>query len=126
MAKPLSADLRDRLRAAVDAGATRQAVAERYDVVSSTVTKLIARVRATGSTAPAGMGGDRRSGAIEAHADEILALIEARSDITLAEIARAIEARHGRRFAPSVIWRLLDRRGLTFKKKRARQRAVAP
>lgn len=87
MAKPLSADLRDRLRTAVDAGATRQAAAQRYNVVSSTVTKLVSRVRATGSTAPAAMGGDRRSGPIEAHADEILALIDARADVTLAEIA---------------------------------------
>ncbi len=123
MAKPLSADLRDRLRAAVEGGTTRQAAGERYNVVSSTVTKLVTRVRKTGSTAPAAMGGDRRSGPIEAHADEILGLIDARADITLAEIAHEIEARHGRRFAPSVIWRLLDRRGLTFKKKRARQRA---
>jgi len=99
MAKPLSTDRRDRLRAAVDAGAARQAVAERYDVVSSTVTKLIARARATGSTAPAGTGGDRRSG--------------------------AIEARHGRRFAPSVIGRLLDRHGNTLKKMRARMVARA-
>ena len=113
------------MRAAVDAGATRQAAAERYNVVSSTVTKLMARVRTTGSTAPAAMGGDRRSGRIEAHADEILALIDVRADITLAEIAHEIEARHGRRFAPSVIWRLLDRRGLSYKKKRARQRASA-
>ena len=125
MAKPLSADLRNRVRAAVDAGATRQAAAERYNVVSSTVTKLMGRVRTTGSTAPAAMGGDRRSGRIEAHADEILALIDVRADITLAEIAHEIEARHGRRFAPSVIWRLLDRRGLSYKKKRARQRARA-
>ena len=126
MAKPLSADLRERICAAVEAGATRQAVAERYNVVASTVTKLVQRVRATGSTAPAAVGGDRRSAAIEAHAGQILALIAARADITLAEIAHEIEARHGRRFAPSVIWRLLDRRGLTFKKKRARQRAGPP
>jgi transposase len=123
MAKPLSVDLRDRMLAAVEAGATRAAVAERFGVVSSTVTKLVARVRRTGSTAAAAMGGDRRSGAIERYADDILALVEHRRDITLAEIAAEIEARHGRRFAPSVVWRLLDRRGITFKKKRARQRA---
>jgi transposase len=123
MAKPLSVDLRDRMLAAVAAGATRAAVAERFGVVSSTVTKIVTRVRRTGSTAAAAMGGDRRSRTIEQYADEILALIEARRDITLDEIAAVIETRHGRRFAPSVIWRLLDRRGLTFKKKRARQRA---
>jgi transposase len=61
-------------------------------------------------------GGDRKSVAIEAHANEIVALVAARADITLAEIAAHIEQRHGRRFAPSVIWRCFDRRGLTFKK----------
>ena len=44
---------------------------------------------------------------------------------TLAEIAAHLDERHGFRTAPSTIWRLLDRRGLTFKKNRARQRAAA-
>lgn len=125
MAEPLSEDLRRRLIAAVEAGASRQAVAERFGVVSSTVTKLVQRVRRTGSLAPAKQGGDRRSARIETHAKEILTLVAASPDITLEEIAAHVKQMHGETFVVSTIWRCLDRHGLTFKKNGARQRAAA-
>jgi transposase len=56
---------------------------------------------------------------------KILALIVAKVDITLAEIAAHLEREHGERFAPSTVWRFLDRHAQTFKKNRARQRAGA-
>jgi hypothetical protein len=34
-----------------------------------------------------------------------------------------LERRHGERFAPSTVWRFLDRHAMTFKKNRVRQRA---
>ena len=89
----------------------------------SFATKWTRRWRDTGSVAPRPQGGDKRSGRIEAYAGEILSLIEARRDITLAEIAAHLEERHGERFAPSTVWRFLDRHDQTFKKNRARQRA---
>jgi len=125
MAKPLSEDLRKRLIAAVEGGASRQAVADRFGVVSSTVTKLVQRVKRTGRLAPAKQGGDRRSGRIEARAGEILSLIAKSSDITLEEIAAHLKQAHGEAFAVSTIWRCLDRHGFTFKKNGARQRAGA-
>lgn len=126
MAEPLSADLRKRLIAGVEGGASRRAVADRFGVVASTVTKLVQRLKRTGSLAPARQGGDRRSARVEAHAEEILALVAGRPDITLAEIAAQLEAAHGERFVVSTIWRCLDRHGMTFKKNGARQRAGAP
>ncbi len=54
---------------------------------------------------------------IEAHAEEILALVEDRPDITLAEIAEYLEDAYGLRVAQSTLWRLFDRHGMTFKKK---------
>lgn len=125
MAEPLSEDLRRRLIAAVAAGASRQAVAERFGVVSSTVTKLVQRLKRTGSLAPAQQGGDRRSARIEAHAEEILSLVAASPDITLEEIAAHLKQAHGETFVVSTIWRCLDRHGLTFKKNGTRQRAGA-
>jgi transposase len=125
MAQPLSQDLRRRLLAAVEAGATRRAVAERFGVVASSVTKLVKRVKHTGSLAPAKQGGDRRSARIEAHAAEIVALVEATPDITLAEIAAHLKEKHGETFVVSTIWRCLNRHGMTFKKNRTRQRAGA-
>jgi transposase len=124
MAEPLSKDMRERLIAAVEAGATRRAVADRFGVVASTVTKLVQRVKRTGSLAPAKQGGDRRSDRIEAHADEIISLITSTPDITLDEIAAHLKATHGKLFVVSTIWRCLDRHGLTFKKNGTRQRAT--
>ena len=45
------------------------------------------------------------------------------ADITLAEIADHLFATHGERFVPSVVWRFFERRAISFKKNRARQRA---
>jgi transposase len=125
MSKPLSNDLRERLIEAVAEGATRRAAAERFGVAASTAVKWMQRWRETGVSAPRPQGGDRRSARIEAYAAEILALIAETADITLAEIAAHLEKVHGERFAPSTIWRFLDRHAQTFKKNGARQRAGA-
>lgn len=125
MSKPLSNDLRERLIKAVAEGATRRAAAERFGVAPSTAVKWMQRWRETGISAPRPQGGDRRSARIEAYAAEILALLAKTADITLAEIAAHLEEVHGERFAPSTIWRFLDRHAQTFKKNGARQRAGA-
>ena len=125
MTKPLSMDLRERLVSAVDGGMSRRAAAERFGVAASTAIKWVDRWRQLGDVRPQRQGGDKRSHRIEAHAGEILALVEATPDITLGEIARHLEEMHGLKVAPSTIWRLLDRRGLTFKKNRACQRTAA-
>jgi transposase len=121
MAKALSTDLRDRVIVAVNEGTSKRSVAKRFRVAPSTVVKLVQRWKDGGTLAPRARGGDRRSQAIEQYAAEIIALVEKQVDITLEEIAAHIAQRHDRRFAPSVIWRLLDRHGLTFKKNRTRQ-----
>jgi transposase len=126
MTKPLSKDLRDRLVKAVKQGMSCRAAADRFGVAASTAVKVTQRWRETGASAPRPQGCDLRSGRIEAHGDEILELVAATVDITLVEIAARLERAHGERFAPSVIWRFLDRRGQTFKQNRARKRARAP
>lgn len=90
------------------------------------MTKLVQHLQRTGSLAPAKHGGDRRSARIEAHADDILALVAASPDITLEEIAAHLKEAHGETFVVSTIWRCLDRHGLTFKKNGACQRAGTP
>ena len=60
---------------------------------------------------------------IEALAEAVLALVAETPDITLAEIAERLARDRGERFAPSVLHRFFARRGITFKKNRARQRA---
>lgn len=68
-------------------------------------------------------GGDRRSQRIEAFAGIIVAAVTTKIDITLVELVEMLAAEHGQRFAPSTLWRFLDRHGMTLKKNRARQRA---
>ena len=125
MTKPLSMDLRERLVSAVDGGLSRRGAAARFGVAPSTAIKWVARWQRTGDVQPQPQGGDKRSHRIEAHAEEILALIETTPDMTLGEIAAHLRETHGLKVAISTVWRLFDRRGITFKKNRARQRATA-
>ena len=87
MTKPLSSDLRERLIEAVAAGMSRWAAADRFGIAASTAVKWVRRWRDTGSKAPRPQGGDKRSDRIEAHAEEVLELVAAMRDVTLAEIA---------------------------------------
>jgi transposase len=126
MTRPLSDDIRQRLVLAVDGGMSRRLAARRFDVAASTAIKWVDQWRRVGHIRPRPQGGDKRSHRIEAHRVEILALVEDRPDITLAEIAAYLEDAHGLRVAQSTVWRLLERHELTFKKNRARQRTAAP
>jgi len=126
MTKPLSVDLRRRIiRAVEEEGMSRRSAAVRFGVAPSTAVELVRQWKATGNCEARRQGGDRRSIRIEAHSAQILALVEARPDITLEEIADHLLEAHGERFVPSVVWRFFDRRAITFKKNRARQRAGA-
>jgi transposase len=126
MAKSLSKDLRKRVIAAVDGGMSRHAAAERFGVSAASAVRWVRQWRESGVVAARRQGGDRRSRVIEAFADTILAAVEdADKDITLKEIAALLRERHGASFAPSTIWRFLDRHAMTFKKNRARSRAGA-
>lgn len=125
MTKPLSTDLRERLVSVVDGGMTRRSAAKRFGVAASTAIKWVDQWHRTGDVEPRPQGGDHRSHRLEAHAEEILELIEETPDITLSELAEHLDEMHGVKAAQSTIWRLLDRHGMTFKKNRARQRAAA-
>ena len=125
MTKSLSKDIRERVVSAVEGGMTRRSAAKRFGIAPSTAIKWVDRWRRTGDIGPRPRGGDHRSHRIEAHAEEILALIVGTPDTTLAELAEHLEETHGVGVAQSTIWRLLDRRGMTFKKNRARERATA-
>jgi transposase len=123
MAAALSADLRSRVIAAVDGGASRHAAAQRFEVGVATVIRWLRAWRDEGRSTALPMGGDVRSHRIEAFGDAILAAIKAQKDITLAELAEMLHHDHGALFASSTIWRFLDRHDLTFKKNGTRQRA---
>ena len=125
MTKPLSNDLGCRVVASVDGGMSRRAAANRFGIAVSTAIKWVQVWYRTGSYQPRAQGGDKRSQRIEAHAEEILALIEETPDMTLAEIAAHLKNEPGLRVSQSTVWRFFDRRGITFKKNRSRRRATA-
>jgi transposase len=105
---------------------SRRSAAKRFGIAASTAIKWVGQWRRTGDVRPRPQGGDNRSQRIEAHAAEILALVEETPDITLAEIAEYLYDAHGLGVAQSTVWRLLDRHAMSFKKNRARQRTAAP
>jgi transposase len=123
MAKSLSEDLRSRLIAAVDGGMSRRGAAERFGVSVASAIRWLRDWHATGATRAKPRGGDLRSHRIEAYCDIILAAVEAKVDVTLVELSEMLRDRHGATFAPSTIWRCLDRHAMTLKKNGARQRA---
>lgn len=123
MGKPLSEDLRSRLIAAVGEGMSRRAAAERFGVAAASAVRWVRAFTTTGTFAAKPQGGDTRSHRIEAFRDVILVAIKAQKDITLVELAEMLAREHGARFAPSTVWRFLDRHAITIKKNGARQRA---
>ena len=83
----------------------------------------LARDRQAGCQAK---GGDRRSERIEAYRSIILDAIDTRADITLGEIAEMLRREHRATFAPSTVWRFLDRHAMTLKKNGARSEQDRP
>ncbi len=122
MTRPLSIDLRERVIDAVDGGMSRRAAAKQFGVSVSAAIKWVRRWRETGSRRSHAQGGDYRSHRIEAHGDEIFALVDGQLDITLVEITEHLEQERNLRVAPSTVWRFFERHDVTFKKNGARQR----
>lgn len=116
MSKALSVDLRERVVAAIAAGASCRAAATRFGVSAASAIRWAALAREAGSVAPGPLGGDRRSARIEAQAPLILGLVDGKSDITLKEI-RAELAEAGVPVGIGTLWRFFDRRRMTWKKR---------
>src|SRR6478735_4786291 len=86
MARALSIDLRERVLAAVDGGMSCRQAAGRFGVSASSAIRWNDRRRREGNFRPRPLGGDRRSGRIEARAELILSLIDGKPDMILAEL----------------------------------------
>ncbi len=116
MTAPLSQDLRERIVRAVEGGSSIRQAATRFEVSPSAAIKLMQRLRTTGSTAPAKIGGYRRP-MLQGHEGLLRELTTARPGITLSEKSalaeRGIKAGH-----ISTVWSTLRRLGLSHKKSR--------
>lgn len=118
MSYALSTDLRIRVLAAVAQGATHREAAARFGVSAASVSRWRALQRDQGSVQPGPLGGDRRSGAVEAQGDLIHMILVNRPDITLAELRLALQ-QQGHSFGHATLHRFMVRHGLTRKKRQA-------
>lgn len=121
MVKPCSIDLRERVVCAVVSGESCRQVSARFSVSVASVVRWSQRFRSTGSVAAKPMG----SGLPRLLLGErawILARLETKPDITLRALVAELHAR-GVRASYGSLWRLLNDAGISFKKKRVRQRA---
>ena len=126
MTRSLSGDLRGRVIAAIEDGVSTREAARRFRIGISTAGAWHRRYRETGETQARKQGQPSRS-KLDTHEAFILALIEDAPDITLAEIGERLAAELGVRAAPSTVWLFLDRRGITFnKRRRTPQSSSAP
>jgi transposase len=120
MGHPLSLDLRSRLLAAIDEGMSCRAAAARFGVAPSTAIRWQAQWRETGSIAPKPQGGDMRSRRVDGRREDILALWEARKDITLGELRLAL-IEIGLNVSTAGLHRFFVRHDMTRKKRLAMQ-----
>jgi transposase len=121
MAKPYSIDLRARVVAAIEEGATREESAERHNVSLSSAGRFLWLKREQGSVSPAKFGGYKPY-ALATHEARVRQLVAAQPDITLAELKTKL-AKQKVMVGQTSIFRFLRHLKLTFKKKPARRRA---
>lgn len=124
MSKALSMDLRNRVIAAIEGGMSCRQAAARFGVSPASAIRWRSRLRTQGDVRPGPLGGDRRSGHIERHADLILGLVEDKADITLAELQASL-AEQGVATSLTSLWRFFVRRRITLKKSRRMQTSRA-
>ena len=115
MPAPLSRDLRERIVQAVEGGSSMRGAAARFAVSASSAIRLMARVRSTGSVAPARYGGHRRP-LLAPHEELLRALVAGEPDITLAELQAALQRQRGVTVCLATIHVHLRRLGLRHKK----------
>ena len=121
MARAYSLDLRERVVAAVAAGESCRAVAERFKVSVASVVKWSQRFRSTGSAAARPMGGNRRY-ILACERDWLLARLAEQPDVTLRALLSELADR-GIKVSYYAVWHFFEHEGISFKKKPARQRA---
>ena len=122
MPRAYSADMRERVIARVESGASRREAAEHYEVSPSTAVNWVRCFHETGGCAAKPRGGSVSP--LEEHAEFLLGLIDARPDLTLVEVVHAMR-KHKVAGSRTAVWRFFQRHQITFKKSVARSRAGA-
>ncbi|MCJ2131720.1 IS630 family transposase [Methylobacterium sp. E-045] len=115
MPSALSVDLRERVVAAIEAGASRRQAAKRFGVGAASVIRWHERFWQDGRIAPRPMGGDRNSQRLEAQATLILRIYEKHPLSFLRELRDRLSER-GVRASTSSLSRFFARHGITRKR----------
>jgi transposase len=116
MGIPYSLDLRERVQSVVEGGASRRSAARLFAVSASFAVKLVARIRRTGSAAPARQGRPPGSGKLASHLPALLDWVAAEPDITMPELAAKLAAGKNVTAHPASLSRALLKAGLSYKK----------
>lgn len=124
MAGPLSMDLRERAMARLAAGESTREAAAALDIAVSSVVKWSQRQRATGSCAPAKMGGNNPPVLKEKDRAYIRRRLAGEAHATLRGLQAELRER-GTKASYGAIWSFVHAEKLTFKKNRYRRRAAA-
>src|SRR5829696_10505097 len=111
-----SLDLRLRIVGHVRAAHSRCEAARHFGVSESCAVKLLKRADRTGSVKPAHRGHPRGSGKLAAHQAFLIGRVEAQPDITMPELARALQVERGGIASPASLSRVLCKAGFTYKK----------
>ena len=118
MAKPYSADLRERVLRAGEAGVSPTVIAERFGVGLSMVYLWRQQARADGRRCAKPHGGGRARGIDPAGEAILRGLVAERNDRTLDEYRELLAAGGGPRVSRPTLCRTLRRLGLRRKKRR--------
>jgi transposase len=125
MARGYSDDLRIRVIQHVEGGASRRETARLFKIGDATAVRWFQRWSETGEAGAKPGKGHARS-PLKAHEAWLLDLVAATPDLTLDEIRQKLFEEHGLEPGIGSVWRFFDRHGISFKKKRARNRAGPP
>ena len=117
MARAYSMDLRRRVVDAIEGGLSTREAARRFAIGIATAGAWHRLWRRTGDVRP-GRQGQPKNSKLDPHEAFIVNLIEETRDIALVEIAERLADQRGVSACPATIWYFLDKRGITYKKRR--------
>lgn len=124
MVKPYSRDLRERVIEGVEGGMSRREAARHYRVSEASAIRWVEAYRATGRRSARAMGGDRRS-VLPAERAWLFEVIDAEPEVTLMALSARLAGERGVQADASMLSRFFKAEGISFKKKRSRNRAGA-
>ena len=123
MGRACSQDLRDRvIDAVIIEGMSRNGAAARFGVSVASAVRWVQGVERDGRRHPIGTGGHRRS-KTKPQRDWLLSAIETAPDLTLAALSIRLFEDRGVKADTGMLSRFFRSEGISFKKKRAAQRA---